>query len=194
MRNQNKYSAGGAQMNKVSSFWGNIFKKKKKEEYNIYRVLKNVPLFKDLNRSELKSVERILHHREYKENETIIKEGDIGLGMYIIEYGVVYIITGAENKLLAVLSKGDFFGEIALLLEMPRTATAVAHKPTKLLGFFEPELTALLESHPKTGNKILFRLAAMIAERLRQGTLENMELRSKLEALEKKSEVEDEDE
>jgi CRP-like cAMP-binding protein len=178
-------------MKETSSFWGNIFKKEKKEQYNIYRVLKNVPLFKDLNRSELKAVERILHHREYKADEVIINEGDIGLGMYIIESGVVYITTSNGEKLLAVLSKGDFFGEIALLLEMPRTASGVAHKPTKLLGFFEPELTGLLESHPKTGNKILFRLAAMVAERLRQGTLENMELRAKLEQFENNQKAED---
>ncbi len=178
-------------MDNVSSFWSNIFKKEKKEHYNIYKVLKNVPLFQDLDRGELKSVERILHHREYDADEIIIKEGDIGLGMYIIESGMVYITAGKENKLLAVLSKGDFFGEIALLLEMPRTANAIAHKPTKLLGFFEPELMDLLEKHPKTGNKILFRLASMIAERLRQGTLENRELRLKLEELEKKDKTEE---
>jgi CRP-like cAMP-binding protein len=178
-------------MDGVSSFWGNIFKKEKKEGYNIYKVLKNVPLFRDLDKSELKAVERILHHREYDIDEIIINEGDIGLGMYIIESGLVYITSGNDNKLLAVLSKGDFFGEIALLLEMPRTANAIAHKPTKLLGFFKPELTDLLEKHPKTGNKILFRLAAMVAERLRQGTLENRELRSKLEKIEKQEQAED---
>ena len=178
-------------MDQVSSFWGNIFKKEKKEGYNIFKVLKNVPLFQDLDKSELKAVERILHHREYDENEVIIKEGDIGLGMYIIESGLVYITAGKEDKLLAVLSKGDFFGEIALLLEMPRTASAIAHKPTRLLGFFEPDLKTLLEKHPKTGNKILFRLAAMVAERLRQGTLENRQLRLKLEQLEKKEETEE---
>jgi CRP-like cAMP-binding protein len=168
-----------------NSFWSNIFKKEEKEHYNIFKVLKNVPLFQDLNKKELKAIERILHHREYESDEVIIKENEIGLGMYIIESGVVYITAGKENKLLAVLGKGDFFGEIALLLEVPRTANAIAHKPTKMLGFFEPDLVNLIEKDPRTGNKILFRLAGMTAERLRQGTLENRELRIKLEELEK---------
>jgi CRP/FNR family cyclic AMP-dependent transcriptional regulator len=83
-----------------------------------------------------------------------------------------------------VLSNGDFFGEMALLLESPRTASAVAHEPTKLLGFFQPDLFSLLETKPKTGNKILLHLAQMIAERLRQSTIENRYLKNKLSELE----------
>ncbi len=168
-----------------NSFWSNIFKKESKEHYNIFKVLKNVPLFQDLSKHQLKAIERILHHREYKADEIIIKENEIGLGMYIVESGVVYITGGKEGKLLTVLGKGDFFGEIALLLEVPRTANAIAHKPTKVLGFFKPELADLINKDPKTGNKILFRLAGMTAERLRHGTIENRELRIKLEDLEK---------
>jgi CRP-like cAMP-binding protein len=107
--------------------------------------------------------------------------------MYIIESGSVNIYFGEDKKLLAVLSRGDFFGEMALLLDTPRTARSVATSPTNLLGFFRPDLFSLIETLPETGNKILMHLAQMIAERLKHTSLENQQLRIKLNKLESKN-------
>ena len=161
-------------------FWTNIFKRQKVVEENIFSVLKRVPIFQDLTYKELKAIERILHRRTYKTDEIIFKEYEPGVGMYIIENGKVNITLGKENKLLVLLSNGDFFGEMALILEGQRTASAIATEPTKLLGFFQPDLFNLLETNPRTGNKILQRLAQMIAERLRLSTIENRQLKTKL--------------
>jgi len=161
-------------------YWTNIFKKQKVKEENIFSVLKRIPIFQDLTYKELKSVERILHRRTYRADEVIFKEYEPGVGMYIIESGKVNITLGKENKLLVLLSNGDFFGEMALILEGQRTASAIATEPTKLLGFFQPDLFNLLETNPRTGNKILQHLANMIAERLRLCSIENRELKSKL--------------
>lgn len=166
--------------------WSNIFKKNKVVEENIFSVLKRLPIFQDLSYKELKAVERILHRRTYRAEEVIFKEYEPGVGMYIIESGKVNITLGKENKLLVLLSNGDFFGEMALILEGQRTASAIATEPTKLLGFFQPDLFNLLETSPKTGNKILQRLAQMIAERLRLGTIENRALKTKLNQLQLK--------
>ena len=165
--------------------WGNIFRKSEKKEEDIYTVLKRIPIFRGLNNREIKMVERILHRRTYQEGEVIFREGEPGVGMYIIESGSVYSTLGKEKKTLAVLSKGDFFGEMALLLESPRTATATAASPLKMLGFFQPDLFHLLETQPRTGNKILIRLAQMIAERLRQTSQENQQLKLKISQYEK---------
>lgn len=161
-------------------YWTNVFKKNKKVEENIFSVLKRIPIFTGLTYRELKSVERILHRRTYKEDEFIFKEYEPGVGMYIIESGKVNITLGKEQKLLVLLSNGDFFGEMALILEGQRTASAVAKEPTKLLGFFQPDLFNLLETAPKIGNKILLHLSQMIAERLRLSTIENNQLRTRL--------------
>jgi len=169
-----------------NTLWSNIFKKKEIEEEGILHVLKQVPIFRDLNKRELKMVDRILHKRTYAKDEVIFNEGEPGVGMYIIESGTVHIILGQEKKLLAVLSKGDFFGEMALLLETPRTAAAIAHTPLHMLGFFQPDLFSLLETHPRIGNKVLLHLAQMIAERLRHTSLENNELRKKINQLEER--------
>jgi len=161
-------------------YWTNVFKKDKKTEENIFSVLKRIPIFEGLTYKELKGVERILHRRTYKAEEFIFKEYEPGVGMYIIESGKVNITLGKEQKLLVLLSNGDFFGEMALILEGQRTASAIAKEPTKLLGFFQSDLFNLLETAPKIGNKILLHLSQMIAERLRLSTLENNQLKTRL--------------
>ena len=169
------------------TMWGNVFRKEIKGEQNIYSVLAKIPIFEDLNKKELKSIERILHRRTYKSDEIIFNEGDPGAGMYIIENGKVNITLGKKHKLLAVLSNGEFFGEMALLSETPRTATATAVLETRMLGFFQSDLFGLLETNPRMGNKILHRLAQMIADRLRFSNLENQQLKLKIVQLEERN-------
>ncbi len=169
------------------TMWGNIFHKEKKTVQNIYSVLAKIPIFKDLSKRELRSIERILHRRSYKSDEVLFREGDPGVGMYIIESGRVNITLGHENKLLAVLSDNEFFGEIALLSETPRTATATSVTNSSILGFFQSDLFGLLETNPRMGNKILLRLAQMIGDRLRFSNLENQQLKLKISKIEEKS-------
>lgn len=169
------------------TYWSNIFRKKDKQQLSIYVVLKKTPVFQDLSRKELKAIERILHRRTYREDEVIFNENEPGVGMYIIESGQVTIRLGKEKKTLALLTAGDFFGEMAIILEGNRTAAAVAKSPSTLLGFFRPDLFDLMETHPRTGNKILFRLSQMVAERLRISSIENKELKMKLARLEQES-------
>ncbi len=168
------------------TMWGNIFRRQVKSEASIYTVLQKIPIFTDLTKKDIKAIERILHRRTYKTGEAIFHEGDPGVGMYIIEDGRVNITLGKQEKLLAVLSNGEFFGEMALLSETPRTATATAINESKMLGFFQSDLFGLLETDPKMGNKILHRLAQMIADRLRFSNIENQQLKMKINELEEK--------
>ena len=69
--------------------------------------------------------------------------------------------------MLAELNEGDFFGELALLDDSPRSATAVSKTPCKILCFFKPELLDIINRNPKLGSKILFKLAWTIGERLK---------------------------
>ena len=169
------------------TMWGNVFRKQQKTENNIYTVLAKIPIFKDLSKKELRAVERIFHKRNYKAEEILFKEGDPGVGMYIIVEGHINITLGEENKLLAVLSDGEFFGEIALLSETPRTATAKAQTNCNILGFFQSDMFGLLETDPRMGNKILLRLAQMIGDRLRFSNIENQQLKLKLAKMDDKT-------
>lgn len=151
--------------------WGNgIFRKKKKED-DIFASLKKVPIFSDLTPKELAEVEKIVHRRRYKKDEPIIRMGDPGLGMYIIVKGLVEIVEEdkkAGRKTLAELADGSFFGDLALLDESPRSASAISLEDSDILGFFRPDFLDLLYRKPKLGIKILFALAKVIGERLRR--------------------------
>jgi CRP/FNR family cyclic AMP-dependent transcriptional regulator len=151
----------------MSMFWENIFKFRQKKIHEIDRILLKIPIFYDLNHRELRQIKDILHQREYKRHEAIFNQGDVGLGMYIIEKGTVNIVAEPESHLLAKLSDGDFFGELALLDDAPRSAAAVTETPCTMLCFFKPELLDLIDRNPKLGSKILFRLAWTIGERLK---------------------------
>lgn len=151
----------------MTKLWENIFKFRQKETDEIDNILIQIPIFQDLNNREMRTIKRILHQREYKKNEVIFNQGDVGLGMYIIVKGTVGIVCGTAKHMLAELNDGDFFGELALLDDSPRSATAVSKTPCKMLCFFKPELLDLINRDPGLGSKILFKLAWTIGERLK---------------------------
>ena len=131
-------------------------------------MLLKIPIFEECTRRELAAVERILHRREFLRDEVIFHQDDPGLGMYIIESGKVAIIAEPSHHVLSELEDGEFFGELALLSEAPRSATALALTPCKVLGFFQPDLFGLIERNPKLGVKIVMHLASIIGDRLRK--------------------------
>jgi CRP-like cAMP-binding protein len=130
-------------------------------------TLRSIPIFSELGRRELASVERILHKREYSAGEVIFRQDEPGLGMYIIETGRVSILTDDTLNSMTELGDGEFFGELPLLDGGSRSATAVAKTPCRIFGFFQPDLFALIERDPRLGVKIVLSLAAIIGMRLR---------------------------
>jgi len=159
----------------TSSFlWSNFFRPD--SEKDIYTLLRSVPIFEDLSRRDLKALERILHRRKYHAGEYVFREGDPGLGMYIIEQGEVSIVSESQSNEISRLRKGEFFGEMALFNDRPRNASAVAFEDTRLFGFFQPDLFGLLETHPRIGVKVVLKLARILSERLYRAGQENARL------------------
>ena len=168
-------------------FWSNLFRRSGKNTAELYDVLSKVPIFEDLSRREFNRIEGILHRRNFAMDEFIIKEGDIGVGMYVVLSGEVRIVQqGDDGKevLLATFGQGDFFGDQALLEESPRTASAIASEACTAVGFFRPDLLELIESKPHLGLKIIMRLSQMVSVRLRQTNRLLKEVRDRAEELE----------
>lgn len=166
------------------SLWGNIFKIKASDEEDILATLRQVPLFANMSDGELREFEKLIHRRHFHADETIFWEGEPGVGMYIIQHGAVAICKNAPGEAreeLAVLRDGEFFGELALLDESPRSATAVAKEESHILGLFRPDLFGLLDRKPRLGNKFLFQLAMIIGERLKNSNTDLQSLRARLE-------------
>ncbi len=153
-----------------NSLWENFFKKQSEEDSSVEHLLSSVPIFSQLAPKEILKVSSIIHHRNYRAGEYVFAQGDPGLGMYVIISGEIRIIysdgTGGVKE-LACLKDGDFFGELSLLDESPRSASAVAETESKVMGFFRPDLLDLLSRSPKAGTKILFKLGEIIGTRLR---------------------------
>jgi CRP-like cAMP-binding protein len=156
-------------MEAANVFWKNIFRKSVRDS-SIKSLLKQTPLFSNLTHGELEKVESIVHSRTYSDQELIFRQGDVGVGMYVVKSGMVDIVhnVGGVSRKLAHLEADDFFGEIALLDEAPRSASAIACGPTEVIGFFRPDLLDLVERAPRLGIKILLNLAQLVAIRLRE--------------------------
>jgi CRP-like cAMP-binding protein len=129
-------------------------------------LLSAIPLFEELSGREIDAVRRLLHRREYVAGESIFVQGEPGLGMYIIVRGAVSIQSEPSGRELVELGDGDFFGEIALLNEVIRTATARAKTDCTLLSLFQPDLLSLLDRNPRLGVKVLLALARLAGLRL----------------------------
>lgn len=158
--------------------WSNFFQRDR--EKDILTLLRGVPIFEGLGRSQLRAVERILHRRKYHAGEYIFREGEPGLGMYIIEQGEVSIVSESRSSEISRLGKGEFFGEMSMFNDRPRTASALAYEDTKVFGFFQPDLLSLLETRPSIGTKVVMMLSRILAERLYKAGQENARLRSEL--------------
>ena len=150
----------------MKSLWKNYFSKNKIDPIKL--ALESVPIFYDLTTSQIKEITRLVHRRTYKKGEAVFKKNAPGEGMYIIISGEIKIKDPESKIIFATLSKNNFFGEMALLDEEPRSAIAEASEPSTLIGFFRPDLMTLISRFPELGNKILINLSKVLAERLRE--------------------------
>jgi CRP/FNR family cyclic AMP-dependent transcriptional regulator len=156
-------------LKKISALWGNVFKQEAKDS-SIAATLSRIPVFESLSKFALRLIEKIVYLRNYHQNEVIFIEGEPGAGMYIIESGKVRICLGPnvdEEHEIALLEAGDFFGELALIDDHPRSATAVAIMPTRLVGFFRSDLISIINRNPRMGVKIQQNILQILVRRLR---------------------------
>lgn len=125
-------------------------------------LLKQTGLFSSCTEKELQSVMVTAKERSFDAGEVIIREGDPGLGFYLLLEGTAEVRKG--GKAVAELGPGDYFGEMALLLEdTPRTADVVATSKAKCLVITQWDLRALISTHPDIGMKIMNELATRLS-------------------------------
>lgn len=166
--------------------WARVFgykKDREADELPTIQLLSRVPIFEELSRRELLAIEKILHEREYILDEIIFRQGEPGMGMYIVQKGKVAIVSEPHNQQLFEMEDGNFFGEVALLDQQPRSATAIARTSCKVFGFFQPDLFELIDRDPRLGLKIVLRLAKHVGSRLRQADDWVLALTAELEAV-----------
>ena len=149
-----------------------LLKRIRGKEGKIIPVLRTVPIFEGLAYRDLKKIELIVHERTFMPDEVVFYERQPGTGMYIVKEGLIRLTktTEGERVKIAELGEGEFFGEMSLLEEYPRSAEATAVVKTEALGIFRPDLLDLIKRHPRLGSKILMKLSTRLASRLRKTT------------------------
>lgn len=129
-------------------------------------ALQKVDFFYSFNFSELDMLIKSLKKRITKKGEVIIRQGEIGDKFYLIGSGSFSVhvkkgFSGAQK--VADLSDGAFFGEMALVSDMPRTATVIAESPGELFILYKKDFKKILLSNPKISaiiNEVLARRKA----------------------------------
>jgi CRP/FNR family transcriptional regulator, cyclic AMP receptor protein len=129
--------------------------------------LASVPLLAGLDTRTRKRLAETGKRRTYAPDETIVREGTTGTALYILLSGRARIerdgASGPET--LGEVRAGDFFGELALIEEEPRSASVIAADETECLLFPAWEFTALLDEHPQIAVPIMRALIARIHRR-----------------------------
>lgn len=154
---------------KGSNFWNNLFKTPTAKN-DILDIFKAIPTFSKVRKKYIKELIKLTHNRLYSEGEMIFHQNDPGIGLYIIHNGEVVIVQDSadgDKQVLAELSKGDFFGELALLDDEPRSASAIAKRESKIVVLFKPDLDEFMDNYPREGIKISKGISQIIATRLR---------------------------
>jgi CRP/FNR family transcriptional regulator, cyclic AMP receptor protein len=124
-------------------------------------TLRKVPLFADLDGKELAAIATSMRERRFKAGDTVTQEGAGGVGFFIVEEGEADVEVGGEAR--GSVGPGDYFGEIALINESPRTATLTARTDMVCYGMTPWDFRPLVESN----STIAWKLLTAMAEKMR---------------------------
>ena len=124
-------------------------------------LIKHVPLFSGLAKRELNEVAGIADEIDLPEGKELTREGSRGREFFVLIEGEASVRRGDQevNRLAA----GDFFGEIALVQDTPRTATVTAESPVRALVITDRSFRALLERSPEIESKVMSAVAARLS-------------------------------
>ena len=130
-------------------------------------ILRDVPLFKDLDESFLMEISDMFITERVPAGRTIIAEGDEGSRFYIIIRGKVSVSATddvGDVHRIATLDDGDYFGEIALLTDKPTTATVETLVSSIFLILQREQLQKLMHQHAELGAQVRHAVKRRLAE------------------------------
>jgi len=152
-------------MSSLNPRWQNLFRPKANHISEITEMWMATPLFNKIKQRECHELVKTMHPRHYKKGEMVFNSGDIGASIVLILNGSIEVI--AADKLLAELIAGDFFGEVALVIDEPRTADAIACEDSELIFFLRSDLEEWVKRSPRNGAQFMLNIAIILAARLR---------------------------
>ena len=135
---------------------------------------RGVPIFQGLTRRQLGRVMMAMQRRPYHAGEIVFEEGQLGRAVFILKSGKVELSrkSGNTRRVLGVLTPGQMFGEMALLEQMQRTASATVLEDGEIYLLYTATLDTLIYQHPSIGVVLLRNTAAMLSALLRRANKE----------------------
>ncbi len=128
-------------------------------------TLSSLSIFADLSRPQVEQVAHKMTEESYPQGQRILRQGFTGTGFYVILDGEVAVRVDGEER--ARLGRGDFFGEMSILLGEPPVADVVTTRQLRVMHLAGPEFEGFLRHHPP----IMYRVLKTMALRLRNATL-----------------------
>ena len=128
---------------------------------DIVESLGGVPLFADLPRPQLEEIAHTFDEEIVPEGQRVLRQGLSGSNLYVILEGEAAVILSGEE--IARLTRGDFFGEVSVLLGEPPTADVTARTALRLVVIPGPKVRDFLLRHPK----VMFQMLRTVTLRLR---------------------------
>lgn len=134
--------------------------------------LLSYPIYRDFEKQDIDVLSRICEEEKYKDKAIIFKSGAPGDAMFMIKSGTVkiWIETDNRRKMIALLSDGEFFGEMALIDNSPRSATVTAEGDTELVKLSTEGFSRLKTEFSATGFKVVGVLLKFMVHRIRRTT------------------------
>jgi CRP/FNR family transcriptional regulator, cyclic AMP receptor protein len=120
-------------------------------------LLKRVPLFERCSKAELQQIARLADEILLPDGQILTREGQPGREFFVLVEGQVDV--RRKGRLVKKLSGGDFLGEIALVADVPRTATVTATTPLRALVMIDRDFRSLMKEVPSLQPKVLYALA-----------------------------------
>jgi CRP-like cAMP-binding protein len=125
-------------------------------------LLKRTPLLAGLGRKDLEEVGRLADEVDLKADHVLMREGDLGREFFVIVEGLVRIDKG--GRVIRTMGPGEFVGDIALVTERPRTATATTETPCRLLVLGHREFHQLMDQYPSIRLSVLESMAMRLRD------------------------------
>lgn len=119
----------------------------------VTEMLQKTPLWSGLSKQDLKLVAKLAHERKFESGHAIVTKGEAGIGFYLILEGAVEV--RSDGKPLSKLGPGQFFGEMSIIDNQPRSADVIAVEPSRVLILSAWSFKTLISDNPKIALKMM---------------------------------------
>lgn len=125
--------------------------------------LRDVPLFSELPPPDLMPIASIAEEHAYADGDTIGEQGEPGESMHVIVSGDVAVVTRDPERVVAIRSRGEVVGEMAVITHEPRIASLVARGDVRVISIARPQFEAILRERPETAIGVIRVLSHRLA-------------------------------